>query len=153
MDSPFNANRQNWLKGQNFGREVVILISIVELTYIAWSKVTLMDVSWSVKTFTAWHSKFDQDLISGSRTMAAWTDVTRTNVSWTNVAWTDVAWTIVARTSIYWPNPYKICTIFNDKCCQELINNSWDMATWTSVTWTIVTGTNVNGTTVTRTHV
>ena len=48
---------------------------------------------------------------------------------------------------------YKIWTIFNDKSCQELINNSWDMATWTSVTWTIVTGTNVNGTNVTRTHV
>ena len=89
----------------------------VEWTFVAWSKVPWTDVSWTVvaKTIAAWHSKFDQVLISSSREMAAWTDVTWTNVSWTNVAWTDVAWIILARTSINWPNPYRIWTILNNK--------------------------------------
>ena len=99
----------------------------VEWTFVAWSKVPWTDVSWTVvaKTIAAWHSKFDQVLISSSREMAAWTDVTWTNVSWTNVAWTDVAWTdvawtdvvwtILARTSINWPNRYRIRTILNKK--------------------------------------
>ena len=98
----------------------IVTWTIVEWTFVAWSKVPWTDVTWTVvaKTIAAWHSKFDQVLISSSREMAAWTDVTWTNVSWTNVAWTDVAWTDVAWTilaSINWPNPYRIRTILNKK--------------------------------------
>ena len=56
----------------------------------------------------------------------------------TNVSWANVAWTIDARTSINWPNPYRIWTILN-KCCQDLFNGSWDMTAWTNVVRTNVT--------------
>ena len=90
----------------------IVTWTIVEWTFVAWSKVPWTDVSWTVvaKTIAAWHSKFDQVLISSSREMAVWTDVT-----WTIVSWTNVEWTILARTSINWPNPYRIWTILNNK--------------------------------------
>ena len=47
----------------------------------------------------------------------------------------------------------RIWAILNKKRCQDLKNNSWDMANWTSVTWTSVTGTNVTKTNVIMTNV
>ena len=58
----------------------------------------------------------------------------KTDITWTNIEWLNVTWTNVARTGNYWPNPYRIWIILNNKCCQDFINNSLHMAIWTNVT-------------------
>ena len=74
------------------------------------------------------HAKFQQNpiRISSSRDKATWTNVTWTNVTWTNVNWTNVNRTNSQLLPWYWSNPYMIFTIWNAKCCKELINSFQD---------------------------